>query len=396
MYLELPQFVGAIIILLWIDFIVLLIVRKIKLPDFFAHVCTGFLLGLLISNFGDMLSLYLQVVFTQFTGLFEVLIMMGLFFFFLEFAFRTRLKTYRIAPVADYRIVFLYTGTLAILISIATYMLMIPNAGYKQLIFLPVALLAADLGGLVTGGFFDPDQLRLRYLDFMKFTLALETVSILAYLLFAVPSQIELNYLNYGFFILPLIALILFWAMSRPKWTNRRIQQLQKVPVFPLVIGILLMPILIGFYFSLPIIFTGMVCGIALQVLVRQNRILREPIPLGTFRFFIIFPLAALGITISANVNWIHALLDALVILFALLIAAFIVGIFWMRREEEYVAMFFSLLYRGEITLFFLLWGYLQNIIPREIIAAVLMLSLLLHIIARLGLIRRLQTDKAT
>jgi len=169
--------------------------------------------------------------------------------------------------------------------------------------------------------------------------------------------------------------------------------QIQKENIFIhwsylfLIIGVLLnvfyVTTLIGF--TIPL--RGLFCGIVFQLLLSKIRLSHHFVSNALFKFFIIFPFVFLGVLLTKKMHLTYLLLDTLVILFILLISSFVIGFFWLRKQNQAFSLMFALLHRGEFTLLLLFWAYIFNRVTLEFVAGAVLLSLVISFVSRLKLI---------
>ncbi|MEJ2635678.1 MAG: hypothetical protein P8184_10350 [Calditrichia bacterium] len=80
MFIDLPQFIGFVALILWIDFFLLSVSRKLKFPDYLAHILTGFVFAAIVGNLHSYFSVPLVTEFAQISGLFKGLVLRSPYF----------------------------------------------------------------------------------------------------------------------------------------------------------------------------------------------------------------------------------------------------------------------------------------------------------------------------
>ncbi len=392
MFIDFPQFIGFVALILWIDFFMLSASRKLKSPDYLAHILTGFVFAAIAENLHAYFSVPLVTEFAQISGLFKGLVYLGLFFFFFEFAFRTPLDVYRINTVTSFREVLFYTVPLIVIFALAVFFLNVELIFWTFLI-VPFAFLATDVGGIVTGDYFSREEMRMKFLDYIQFSLGQEVLAVILFIISAVVLDVRVGQFWTADIVLALAGLLIFGGLTSNRLRKWRGKKMKEYPSFLIIIGILSIIIFLALRINFPVVATGFICGIILKIVFKRNNILRRPTFFGFFRFFVIFPTIALGILFYARLDWTKVLLDGTVILFVLLVSGFPVCFYWMRQQKEYLVTALLLLFRSEFTFFLLLWGFMHGIVHREFLIAAILLSFLLHILARSSLIYKLSNS---
>ncbi len=387
---QITQITGFLAVLLWIDFLLVYIIRRAKLPDFFAHIFTGIFFGLILSIVEEVVPFLIYYQFFHFDGIFEFLILAGVFFFFLEFGYRTPVKSYKINLLSDYREFIAYSIPILILFAATFFLIDTVAISLYHIMLIPIIFLAPDLGGILTGQRDDLSTVRKKYQDYIQFSLGQEIISLILFFIFSISINIKLSYLDTIDLLIIFLGLFLFgWVMKSP---GKKVQKEKKVqmPYFLLIIGISVIPLFLILQLNLSFVFGGFVTGIMLQKLMRRLKNQNNSIPFSVLRFFLIFPLIGLGLLIVREPDWMQILLQGLIILFILIIAGFLLGLIWLMQQRSFMLPSMLSLFRGEFTFLLLLWGYMHQLISVELIISAFCLTFLLHLLARFGLFRKL------
>ncbi len=374
------------------DYILLGITRRLKLPDFLAHLFTGFALGAVYSWFS------LQIPFSAAYGmvpppLLKFLFQVGIFCFFFLFAIHYDFRLLRILREEKTWVSpLLFSGIiLGLLFPIGWFFF---RFSFRDPAFylLPLTLLAADLASLITGGFFTHEQIRTRFGHRIFLSLALESaalagmvaVALVFRVTYSLPPATELFYLG-GAFLLFLFLLSKRLAPFRSNWLTS----------FPLSFPILAIAIvLIDFflYVHLPLALGGLFLGLLVGEILRTNQVKFWGTIFKPFRFLVIFPLWGIG-TLCSNPlpdQWNYLGTGSILFFITFLISAFGVGLLWLKEKKEFLVPSLSLLNRAEFSLLLLMEGYLLHWISRDILLMVGLVSVLWILIARTGLIKKL------
>jgi hypothetical protein len=381
----LQPFIFTLTVLFFIDFFVLGLVRKSRLPDFLAHIIAGIFLGLL---FPDIKNIYPQNDLSLYNG-YSFLAALGLFSFFFEFGRRTHLHSYKIAELSSFKDVSIYTITIIILFFLTGPIIFGKNVGIEKFIFLSIPFIGADLTILVIGNENKLADLQSDYLDFIKFTLALEIISIMLFAIFSIGFLLNIYNIHLKDLFIILLTIPAFYYLVFSKIPTQQENIFIHWSYLFIIIGILLgifyVTTLIGI--SLPI--RGLFCGIIFQLAVMKIRYFQRFLSGTIFKFFIIFPFVLLGILLTKKMQLVFIFFDTLVILFVLLISSCAIGMFWIKRQNQVFNLMFALLHRGEFTLLLLLWAYIYNLVNLEFIAGAILLSLIISFISRFKILEK-------
>lgn len=385
------QFLGSLAILLLVDFLLLSLIRKCRLPDFFGHIAAGILVGVV-----GKISTHPGTVFSVLTAnrsnpVFSILVETGLFFFFFELGVRATLQLYKDNSFRDFRALAL--NSLLVFILTIMVALLMKNTGLStmQIIFLPIAFLSVDIGGLVTSHVFNPGKLQSRYFDFIKFSAAQEIIALGALLVFVLTTRISVAQVDSLQVLLLVLGSVLFTMMVVPAWQKYRQTYLKGFPLFLINISILLILVSVLFTLQISILLCGFFAGLTLQCILSRNQNPTDGLPVSVFRFFMVFPFISIGISLTSGFNWPLVNLNLLLILFILITTAFVMGLFWMRYKRDFLTPSLALLFRGEITLLILYWGVFQQLVRIELLTATVLIIFVLHFLSRLGILNKIQ-----
>lgn len=387
------QFLEFLAILLLVDFLLLSLVRKFKLPDFFGHIATGLFIGLvgkISSTPGGLLAL---VAVKQNNPAFSAFIQAGLFFFFFELGVRATFQLYKENSFRDFRALVLNSVSVFVFaISVAVLM---KNIGLStvQIIFLPIAFLSADIGGLVTSHVFNPGKLQSKYFDFIKFSAAQEFIALGALLIFVLATRVTVGQIDFSQILLMILGSALFTMLILPSGQKFRQTYLKGFPLFLIIISILLILVSVLWSLQLSILLCGFLAGLALQCLLSRNQYSGDGLPMSVFRFFMVFPFISIGISLTGGFNWALVNLNLLLILFILITTAFVMGLFWMRYKKDFLTPTLALLFRGEVTLLILYWGFFQQLVRIELLTATVLIMFVFHFLSRLGILNKIQQE---
>ncbi len=388
---EIRLSIELLVLVLFTDFIILSIIRILKFPDYAGHILTGFFL--------TVISPYIQNIipftFYQFIHLgkqIEILVSLGLFFFFFEFGFQLELKKVKKHFTTDWPELLYYSVIAIVFILAAGYFFLLKDAPIVQIIFLPVALLAPDISGVITGKFFSIETLKFKFGSLIDFSFSQEIVAVIAFITLSTILSIRIPPLTVMEPVYFAIVLSLFSILFLARRWNKLEIWFSSSPVFLIftAIAIYLVSILIDYNISL--ITIGIFSGFLLRLIMDKSRISFSFSIFRITRFFLIFPLIAFGgLLYSPGVEAKDILIRIIVILLLLMVLSLLMGLFWFKNKNPFLAPSISLTYRGELTFLFLINGYLENWINREILIAVFAVSFFLLIVARLGMVYRLQ-----
>ncbi|GAB4371170.1 MAG: hypothetical protein Kow0042_13750 [Calditrichia bacterium] len=382
---DITQIIASFVLLLWIDFIFLTLVRALRLPDFLGHVVTGIVYSTVFfspvdwfpSNHGNPSFNLPDIIY--------FLAQAGLFFFFLEFGFKLPLKTPDSEASANYRDLILYSLLILLFFSLSLSLISPGKVSPVTILYIPIAFLAADMSGLVMAGHSNLDRLRSRYLNFIRFSLNLEVVALIAFFLLLVTHFFSIQDIELYEFVLFIVSLVWLWFLSGSKFEPFRTRTQDRKALFLILVGVIIwIPVFI-LEIQLSVIIAGFVSGVILQFLARWNRITPEAVPLKVFRFFMIFPILVCGFLFQNPLNWFVVCLNLVVLLLALVLAALIMGMYWALKDEDFFIPSAALLFRGEFTLFLILWGYFQQIVSTELVVSLVFLIGLMQIVGRLS-----------
>jgi len=347
MIINFEQEFSLLALLLLVDFLWLLLSRKFHFPDYIAHILTGLCLGLISSKFQLTKGVSNLNTIVDFQDIFTFLTYLGVFFFYFEFGYRTLPKTYQVFLSFNWQDILAFFISVSLLFSLSAPLVSIEKVRLVTLVFLPISFLACDFAAFAVQPKFNHNDSH-QYLEFIKMTLALEIVALIYFGLFDFIFFLELQKVNLRLIIVFCIGLMLFWLIAFSRLRLHFIDSMQKWPIFLLIIGILLA--ILSFTVT---------------------------------RFFIIFPMIAVGSLLSQKLYLLQLLLNFLIILFILIISAFLLLILRIRRRKKTEWSVLEMMHRGEFSLLMLLWGYLNNLVSAELIAGVVLLSILVLVFAR-------------
>ncbi len=375
-----------------LDYFLLGLSRKIKLPDFLAHLFTGLILGAMYSWFPFQIPLsesYGTVPPPQLNKLFQL----GIFSFFFLYAIHYDFRLLRMArEERNWVAPTLFAGILlTMLIPVGWYFF-----GFSPLepafYLLPLALLGADLASLITGKFFTHEQIRARFGHRISFSFILETAVLLGIVILGIifqvqytpPSQSDLLFLG-G-------ALVLFFFLYSDFSRGFRLKFLQGFPLSFPTLAISIVFLYFAVRFRLPASICGLLTGLLVGEILRANQVKFWGTIFKPFRLLVIFPLWGLG-TLLLNPlpgRWNFLVTGSILIFIIFLLSAFGVGFLWLKEKKEFLVPSLTLLNRGEFTLLLLLEGYLLHWISRDILIIVALVSVFWILLARTGLISKL------
>jgi len=382
MIINFEQEFSLLALLLLVDFLWLLLSRKFHFPDYIAHILTGLCLGLISSKFQLTKGVSNLNTIVDFQDIFTFLTYLGVFFFYFEFGYRTLPKTYQVFLSFNWQDILAFFISVSLLFSLSAPLVSIEKVRLVTLVFLPISFLACDFAAFAVQPKFNHNDSH-QYLEFIKMTLALEIVALIYFGLFDFIFFLELQKVNLRLIIVFCIGLMLFWLIAFSRLRLHFIDSMQKWPIFLLIIGILLAILSFLIHFKISVIIVGAICGFLLNMVLKNNRIFSQSIPFTVTRFFIIFPMIAVGSLLSQKLYLLQLLLNFLIILFILIISAFLLLILRIRRRKKTEWSVLEMMHRGEFSLLMLLWGYLNNLVSAELIAGVVLLSILVLVFAR-------------